>query len=68
MYVLTNSLEDIPPPGAYNNKYYDIATKVIKEEEDPDLSPKKVPFNSTEARFKAPKIPEVSKTNFTGLF
>jgi len=44
--------DEAPPPGAYEMKYYDLATKVIKEEEDPDLSPKKAPFNSTEARFR----------------
>jgi hypothetical protein len=38
-------------------KYYDLATKVIKEEEDPELSPKKAPFNSTDPRFKEVKVP-----------
>lgn len=46
-----------PPPGAYDLKYYDLATKVIKEEEDPELSPKKAPFNSTDPRFREVKVP-----------
>lgn len=42
-----------PPVGSYNLIYNDIATRVIKqEEEDPDLIIKKPGFGVGEARFK----------------
>jgi len=47
-------------PGSYDVLNYNLATKVIKEEEDVDL-PKRYPFNSGQARFEKPKekvIPE----------
>lgn len=59
--VHTGKKEENPPPGAYDNKYYDIATKIIKEEEDPDLRPTRKPFNTGEERFKSPKLPEVNE-------
>lgn len=43
----------VPPIGSYNLIYHDIATKVIKEEEeDPDLIIKKPGFGVGEARFR----------------
>lgn len=47
----------MPAIGSYNLVYSDIATKVIKEEEDdPDLIIKKPGFGVGENRFKdAPK-------------
>ena len=48
--------EDIvnaPSPAAYNLHHYDIATRVIKEEEDdPDLIIRKPGFGIGEQRFK----------------
>jgi len=47
-------------PGSYSLAHYDIAAKVIKEEDDGDL-PKRYPFNSGQARFEKSKekvIPE----------
>jgi len=50
-----------PGPGTYDVKYFDLTTKVIKEEEDPELSPKKYPFNSTAPRFREAKQPELDE-------
>ena len=42
-----------PPPGIYKTNYYDISTKIKKEEEDnPDLMIKKPGFGIGEVRFK----------------
>lgn len=48
----------MPAPNSYNMENYSLARTIIKEEdEDPELSPKKAPFNTTQARFKeAPKL------------
>ena len=47
----------VPAPGVYNTNNNDIATRIIKEEEDdPDLIIKKPGFGVGEKRFKdAPK-------------
>lgn len=48
-----------PPVGSYNLIYNNIATKVIKEEEeDPDLIINKPGFGVGEIRFKQPQIPD----------
>ena len=48
----------MPAIGSYNLIYSDIATKVIKEEEDdPDLIIKKPGFGVGENRFKAAPKP-----------
>lgn len=48
-----------PSVGSYNLIYHDLATKVIKEEEDdPDLIIKKPGFGVGEARFKEQAKPE----------
>lgn len=58
--LVLNCLDDIPAPGTYDVKYYDIATKVKKDDDDPELSPKKAAFNTSEARFTEIKKPEIS--------
>ena len=48
-----------PPVGSYNIIHNDIATRIIKdEEEDPDLIIKKPGFGVGEARFKHVEKPE----------
>lgn len=51
-------IEGMPPVGAYDIKHFDMANKVIKEEEDIEISPKKPPFNSANPRFKERKTTE----------
>ena len=47
---------DAPAPNAYNVDNLTIAKSVIREEdEDPELLPKREPFNSSQPRFKEPK-------------
>jgi hypothetical protein len=58
-YEIIDFTEEGPAPGTYDVKYYDLATKIIKEEEDPELSPKKAPFSTTAPRFKEQKQPEI---------
>ena len=51
---LIYAIEIVAAPGSYSLSHYDIATKVIKEDDDSDL-PKRYPFNSGQARFEKPK-------------
>lgn len=56
---LIDDRKTAPPVGSYNLIYSDIATKIIKEEEeDPDLIIKKPGFGVGEARFKETQKPE----------
>lgn len=48
----------VPPIGSYNLIYNDIATRIIKEEEeDPDLIIRKPGFGVGEPRFPDPPAP-----------
>ena len=47
---------DAPAPNAYKPENFTIAKSIIKEEEeDPELIPRREPFNSSQPRFKEPK-------------
>ena len=57
--ILTFLFLEAPPPGSYDVNYYDISKKV-EDKESVYYKAKKVPFKSSETRFKS-KAPEISK-------
>ena len=46
-----NLIGDVPAPGTYELNHFSIGKSVIKEEDEPELSPKRVGFNSGTQRF-----------------
>ena len=51
-FLITNLIEQAPPPGAYTVKNYDIGIKVIREEEEAKIfGLKRVPFGAVKSRF-----------------
>lgn len=57
---MNNFLGDKPPPGSYDPDYYDIA-KRAQIKESYFSSAKKVPFSTSETRFKELKKENNSK-------